>query len=478
VVRGKRLGAAVLGLALIGPSRNAAASHQVAIEEVLGSWQGDAQAQFVELRMLAVGQQGLSGGGSLGAAELVFDDATGSEAGRRVFVFTRDVARGEVGARVLIATRELGAVTGGLEPDFVLPAGFLAPEAGRVCYRLNAPQGPYEPTGIIDCVAYGRFSGDPGPFGTPTPITPDNRALQRVALSGQNTDDWAGTLQPTPETNAGVGVALETLCGDGLISQGEACDGAALGGETCASLGYATGKLRCIQCHIDTSRCSFCGNGAINPGEQCDGADLGGRTCGALGFTGGALTCSDRCRLSALGCDPTFYVPGGGPAGPECLAEWRVTNASGRPGVDGRAPVRQRCKDGDGGCDADVIDGTCSVTIAVCTNRNDARLARGGRPCRRAPIESWSLVAPALGAGDVDVSGLLAAVARLGTSSTAESTVTFAPPLDEDERCTEAVTLVVPTRGRRAGTLALRARTVGSGGRPRDQDALRLVCLP
>ena len=65
-----------------------------------------------------------------------------------------------------------------------------------------------------------------------------------------------------------------------------------------------------------------------------------------LGFTGGTLACSPRCRLDTAACDPTFFVPGGGPPRPECLATWRVTNAGQRPGGDGKAAVRHRCHDG------------------------------------------------------------------------------------------------------------------------------------
>ena len=132
----------------------------------------------------------------------------------------------------------------------------------------------------------------------------------------------------------------------------------------------------------------------INAREQCDGADLGGRTCAALGFTGGTLTCTPACRLSTRGCDPTFFVPGGGPPGPECLAEWRVMNAAGRPGADGKAAVRQRCRDGDVGCDADRAAGKCTFSVALCFDHADTRLPR----CRAAPIESWTIVKPTSGA--------------------------------------------------------------------------------
>ena len=440
---------------------------------MLASFQGDTSLQFIELRLLAPGQQSLSnGGGVRGAADLVFDDAAGSPAGQRVFTFTHDLAQGAAGAYVLIATQAL-ATLAGVPADFVLPPGLLAPGAGRVCYRVDPPQDPFQPTGIIDCVAYGEFTGATGRFGPPTPITPENRSLQRVGASGVTAADWAGELQPTPQNNAGVGAILPTLCGDGAISQGEECDGDALGGASCASLGFASGALACQQCHFDTTPCSFCGNGAINGAEECDGTALGGRTCESLGFTGGALACTDQCRLSTRGCDPTFFVPGGGPRGPECFAEWRVENAGGRPGGDGKAPTKQRCQDGDSGCDADAVAGTCTFTIAVCFDRTDARFAVGARPCRREAVESWTLRAPSAG-----IVPLVTSVGALGASTTVGNTVTFSPPLEAKEHCTDGVAVTVPTRGKQPGKLVLKTLTVATDGRPRDADTLKLVCSP
>jgi len=464
---------AALALVLLAASPARAVNHLIAIDEVLGSWQGDDSVQFVQLRMLAAGQQLLSdGGGTRGPAVLVFDDASGSPDTRRVFTFTHDLAIGLAGSRILLATPGLTSLAG-FAPDFVLPPGMLAPRDGRVCYFVNPPQAAGQPTGVIDCVAYGKFTGENGPFGPPTPITPDDRALRRSALTGRNVDDWTGVLRPDPTSDAGNDQTLTTLCGDGAVSQGEQCDGDALAGATCASLGFASGMLQCAQCHFDASRCSFCGNGVINGREECDGADLGGRTCATLGFTGGTLGCTSACRLSTRSCDPTFFVPGGGPPGPECLAEWRVMNATGRPGADGKAPARQRCRDGDPGCDADRAAGTCTFSVALCFDRTDARLPR----CRPAAIGSWTVLKPAVGDGD-DAAHLLAAAAALGPSATAGNAVTFTPSLDVSERCTEPVAIVVPTRGRRPGVRVLRARTAGAGGHPRDLDALKLVCVP
>jgi len=462
----------------LGSGRPAlAVNHLIVVDEVLGSWQGDDTIQFVELRLLAPGQRSLSSAGGRGTTDLVFFDATGAPAAARVVTFTHDLDQAQVGSRVLVATQALAALTG-VTPDLIMPTGTLTPLAGRVCYRVNPPQDPNQSIGLIDCVAWGKYGGDTGSNGPATSLTPENRSLQRVNTTGSTRADFGATLEPTPQNNAGIGVQLATLCGDGLVSRGEECDGEALDGKTCASEGFASGLLKCAQCHLDTSKCSFCGNDAINPGEECDGSDLGGRSCAGLGFTGGTLACSDddRCELSTAGCDATFFVPGGGPRGPECLAAWRVMNASQRPGGDGKASLRQACKSGDVGCDSDVAPGTCTFSLALCLDRDDARLAKGATACKRPPVERVQLLKPA--ATDANAAALLAAVAALGPSTLAAGSVTFSPALDGTERCTETVPVTVSTRGTKPGKLVLKLATTAAGGRPVDRDALRLLCKP
>jgi hypothetical protein len=437
----------------------ARAQDQIALDEVVGSWQGDDEIQYVELRMRAANQNGLAN-----AAAIVFDDASGSDDGRRVPIFTLDVARGVEGAKVLIASTKARDLAG-IEPDFLLPPGYLRPTAGRVCYAVNGQNG----FTIVDCVAYGAFTGDKGTFGPPTPRTPDNRALQRIAYSGKNRSDWTSVLDPVLENNAGAtGTLPKTLCGDDIISQGEECDGKALAGATCASLGFAKGKLACTQCHYDTTECTTCGNDVINGKEECDGSDLGERTCASLGYTGGTLACTPACKLTLAACNPSFFVAGGGPPKSDCLGEWRVANVTGGPNIKGKTPPRQTCKDGDAGCDADgAANGTCVFTVAPCFNRADARFAK----CSLGSISAWTLRGPVDAANPL-VASLVSAVAALGTSTVEGVAVTFAPALGKADACTDGVAVSVPAGSK----LVLRARAAGLGGKPKDADVLKLSC--
>ncbi|MCW5890223.1 MAG: hypothetical protein KIT14_06685 [bacterium] len=444
---------------VLGWTQLAAAQGKILLSEVLGSWQGDDTVQFVELQMIAAGQHMLAGVG-----ELVFDDAAGDAGTRRFFTLTANVPRGVINATILVATARFRQVAPSVAPDFTLPDGMMATRHGRVCYQVRSSNGGAT---LVDCIAYGSFTGQNGSFGRPE-VTPDNRSLQRVDLTGVNRPDWITALTPAPQNNAGAITTMATLCGDGRISQGEVCDGSDLGGQTCASLGYARGKLRCVECHLDTRNCTFCGNDEKGDDEECDGSDFGDTTCGALGFTGGTLACSEKCRISTAGCDPTFHIPGGGPAKTDCTAEWRITNVAQKPGSTGKTALKQRCRDGDTGCDHDAVAGQCTFALAACFVRDDARLAK----CTAPAVGDWTLLAPAIDVAPA--ADLVAAVAALAPSTVVGGAVTFATPLETPETCTETVAVVLPVGGK----LKLRARTSATAGKPRDQDTLKLLCRP
>ena len=103
-------------------------------------------------------------------------------------------------------------------------------------------------------------------------------------------------------------VKTEDHCGDQYIDPGEACDGAELGEQTCATAGYyeAGAPLSCkSDCTLDTSLCGArCGDNVVDVahGETCDSQQLSGNTCITLGFSGGVLACGADCAYDSGGC--------------------------------------------------------------------------------------------------------------------------------------------------------------------------------
>ncbi len=59
-----------------------------------------------------------------------------------------------------------------------------------------------------------------------------------------------------------------------------------------------------------------CGNGVIDDGEQCDGGNLGGFSCADLGYSGGTLACDPvTCTYDASGCTTDTTTTMGGTSG-------------------------------------------------------------------------------------------------------------------------------------------------------------------
>jgi hypothetical protein len=102
-------------------------------------------------------------------------------------------------------------------------------------------------------------------------------------------------------------------CGNRRRDGTEQCDGADLGGATCASQGFGGGTLACTPgCVFDTTRCTPCGNGRLDAGEACDGSALGGQSCASLGmgFAGGTLRCTPMCTFDTSMCTRPFDPTG------------------------------------------------------------------------------------------------------------------------------------------------------------------------
>lgn len=130
----------------------------------------------------------------------------------------------------------------------------------------------------------------------------------------------AGTLQ-CAGTCSGFNIpggCYNELCGDGIATGEEECEGSDLRDNTCESLGFAPGgegEVVCAGgCTLDTSACeeSICGNGNREVGfEACDGDDFGDDSCRERGFWGGDLTCAGDCGTATDdGCVPNICENG------------------------------------------------------------------------------------------------------------------------------------------------------------------------
>ncbi len=156
-------------------------------------------------------------------------------------------------------------------------------------------------------------------------------------------------------------------CGDGKRQGTEACDGADLDNQTCATILKDPSKggiLKCTAaCQLDTSGCKTnptCGDNAINtPTEECDGSDFGKESCASkLGNTSatGALKCTAACKIDTSGCQKGPFCGDGTKNGAEAC--------------DGSDFGKETCKTLKG----QTYDGTleckpdCTIDTSKCAN--------------------------------------------------------------------------------------------------------------
>jgi hypothetical protein len=102
-----------------------------------------------------------------------------------------------------------------------------------------------------------------------------------------------------------------------------------------------------------------CGNGAIDAGEDCDGLALGGANCISIGmgFDGGTLACAGDCTFDTSACT-------GGKGGSSC--EGFCGSSDPVPGSEPACYCDDQCE-GFGDCCADVCDpGVCDGDPAIC----------------------------------------------------------------------------------------------------------------
>jgi hypothetical protein len=108
-------------------------------------------------------------------------------------------------------------------------------------------------------------------------------------------------------------------CGDGIINNGETCDGGNLASQTCQTLGYDYGYLNCenscTNFNTNNCRCNYgyhydyvvqdciadnsCGNGILELNEQCDYGSSNGQLCNPV-YGSSCNYCDSYCNLQTI----------------------------------------------------------------------------------------------------------------------------------------------------------------------------------
>jgi len=199
-------------LFLLDASIASATFHIAHISEVMTSYNGSADVQFVEITMDALGQNLVSG-----TKLNVFD--TSGDFVATVLTVPSNVSSGN-GRSWIMATPGWETDTG-VSADFTFPNASLPEGGGMICWgkpgTTPTPVScPLSGIPYVDCIAYGTYSGPTNScIGTPTPLTPDGHSLQKVgAGTDNNANDFvcADTATPTNNANETASMPATTPC--------------------------------------------------------------------------------------------------------------------------------------------------------------------------------------------------------------------------------------------------------------------------
>jgi len=202
---------ALLALALLCASQPAAALfHLAVIDEVMTSYDGDFDVQFVEIKMLNVAQN------SVANSVLGVFDGSGNFEGDALIV-PGNVTNSGNGTRWIMGTPAFETVSG-IQVDFEFAPDLIA-GSGMICWgapgELLPPADPNswdhsDPENYIDCVAYGGYDGPTNSFiGNATALLADGHSLQRISETHDSATDFACGDPANPTNNAGSSADLD-----------------------------------------------------------------------------------------------------------------------------------------------------------------------------------------------------------------------------------------------------------------------------
>ena len=209
-----------------------AAFHRMLVVEVFPGTPAAPNAQYVVIQMYANGQNFVS------QHDITVFNAQGAEVGK--FVFAGNVPNGSNQDKILIATPEAVAFFS-LQADLLMTPAIIS-SGGKVCFA-----------DMLDCVAWGAYSGPNTGVGTPYKALTGGLAAGKAAKRRLDIGGSSSTLEasddtdnsdndfieglPAPRNNLRVnGTIPASTCGNGLIEGLEQCDdNNTYNGDTCSS---------------------------------------------------------------------------------------------------------------------------------------------------------------------------------------------------------------------------------------------------
>lgn len=201
----KRAAVAAVAATLLLTTPAWAPYHLVVIEQVFFGTESAPAAHYVMLRTLATGQIFVNG------QQLTKQEADGAGAGLFGQFSRNFVEQALVPDSAILAGTQAAQDLFCVDMDEIVTGSLVYPD-GRVCFGLFDffdGQGPRP----VDCVGYGDFTGDNGPYGAPASQPQLGLALVRTSETDDNQSDF-DLLAPSPQNVEGAVGMIDGTPGD------------------------------------------------------------------------------------------------------------------------------------------------------------------------------------------------------------------------------------------------------------------------